>query len=297
MIVRILFLLLGLAATGAGGVLGWMNRGLAGAVFPADASRAPWPLVGAVALVAFGLVFLVAGLLPRKDTRRAADAKAAEHEAKLREADTYYATQTAPAAPDHPADRDWRSADLPPAAPPMPELPRTVAPPPAPVAPPLPDPAPPVAPLPEPPVMPPPVAALAVFPAAATLAPIPAAADPPPPAPAPTVAPAPAPPAAPPAAAPASPLDQIREALAGNRLEEADRLLAEERTRLSSAGDGDPVALATLTGLAGDHAAADGRTGGAKWLWRLALQRFAKADAIGSAEARAVAERLRLADQ
>lgn len=74
-------------------------------------------------------------------------------------------------------------------------------------------------------------------------------------------------------------------------------MLAEERNRLSGAGESDPVALAVLTAVAGDHAAADGRVGGAKWLWRLALQRFAKADAMNTAEARDVAERLRLSDQ
>jgi hypothetical protein len=94
-----------------------------------------------------------------------------------------------------------------------------------------------------------------------------------------------------------TPIGRIRAALAANRLEEADQLLAEERRRLSGAGDSDPIALATLTGLAGDHAAADNRVGGAKWLWRLALQRFAKADSMGTPEARAVAERLRLSDQ
>lgn len=85
-------------------------------------------------------------------------------------------------------------------------------------------------------------------------------------------------------------------AIAASRLDEADRLLASERTRLSSDGS-DPLALAELTGLAGDHAAAAGRLGGAKWLWRLSLQRFAAANAIASPAARAVSERLRLADR
>jgi hypothetical protein len=94
-----------------------------------------------------------------------------------------------------------------------------------------------------------------------------------------------------------TPLARIRAAISAQRLEEADRLLSEERTRLNGLGDGERLALAELTGLAGDHAAAAGRIGGAKWLWRLALQRFAAADAIASPAARAVSDRLRLADQ
>lgn len=100
-----------------------------------------------------------------------------------------------------------------------------------------------------------------------------------------------------PAPAPASsPLEAIRTAIAASRLDEADRMLSLERTRLSS-DEPDSLALAELTGLAGDHAAAAGRLGGAKWLWRLSLQRFAAANAIASPAARAVSERLRLADQ
>jgi hypothetical protein len=321
MIARVLFLLVGLAATGAGGFLGWMNRDLAAALFPPDAAHPPWPLVGAVALVAAGLASIGAGFAPRKGKRSNAEGKPAEQAAALQAADAYYATKTVQPIADHPADRDWRSSDLPPAtppppAPPPPPPPVAAAPPPPPAPPPVaapqPRPAPPAvaAPLPPPaappaapepprkvtpPAAPPPVA----FPAAATLAPIPHAVDPPslPPPPAPATTPAPAPPPSTAPAVDATPLGRIRAALAANKLEEADKLLAEERNRLSGAGDGDPLALATLTGLAGDHAAADGRVGGAKWLWRLALQRFAKADAMNTAEARAVAERLRLADQ
>lgn len=92
-------------------------------------------------------------------------------------------------------------------------------------------------------------------------------------------------------------LEEIRTAIAQNRLEDADRLLAETRKRMNDGGASDPAQLAQLTGLAGDHAAADGRLGSAKWLWRLALQRFAAAGAIDDPAARAVSERMRLADQ
>lgn len=93
-------------------------------------------------------------------------------------------------------------------------------------------------------------------------------------------------------------LDAIRSAIAEDRLDEADQLLAEARKRLSAPGAAtDPTDLARLTGLAGDHAAADGRLGSAKWLWRLALQRFAAAGAIDDPSARQVSERMRLADQ
>ena len=100
----------------------------------------------------------------------------------------------------------------------------------------------------------------------------------------------------PPLAPGASPLRLIRDAIAAGDLDRAELLLGEERNRLSAAGDAERMALAELTGLAGDHAAAAGRIGSAKWLWRLALQRFAAADAIGVSSARDVSERLRLAD-
>jgi hypothetical protein len=146
-----------------------------------------------------------------------------------------------------------------------------------------------------------PASAVAVDPLPPHTAPI-AAPEParqPAPAPAPTVevalaAVTPAPPSGP--ASAASPMEAIRKAIASSRLEDADRMLSSERSRLSSDG-ADPLALAELTGLAGDHAAAAGRLGGAKWLWRLSLQRFAAANAIATPAARAVSERLRMADQ
>jgi hypothetical protein len=112
---------------------------------------------------------------------------------------------------------------------------------------------------------------------------------------APAVTQAPAMPAAAPDAS--GPFPEIRKALAEKRLEDADRLLNEQRARLQSSGDAESLELAELTSLAGDHAAAAGRLGGAKWLWRLALQRFGAANALASPSARAVSERLRLSDQ
>lgn len=56
------------------------------------------------------------------------------------------------------------------------------------------------------------------------------------------------------------------------------------------------LALAELTGLAGDHAAAAGRASHAKWLWRRALSRFGELNAMDVHAARAVAEKLRTAE-
>lgn len=136
----------------------------------------------------------------------------------------------------------------------------------------------------------PPPAGDTPFPSMATLTPIPRPAEPPP-APVMTVQ-APAPTAAGGAAAAAGgAYAAIRAAIAEGRLAEADKLLTEEREKAQG------QALAELTGLAGDHAAAAGRTSNAKWLWRLALKRFGELNAMDSPAARAVSERLRLADQ
>jgi hypothetical protein len=143
----------------------------------------------------------------------------------------------------------------------------------------------------------------AVFPSSATLAPIPRSSDPPPQAMASQPASAPIEVAmqavAPATATVATTLDRdanpafadIRAAIKGGRLEEADRLLNASRETATG------LALAELTGLAGDHAAAAGRLSNAKWLWRLALKRFGEAGALDSAAARQVSERLRLAGQ
>lgn len=149
-----------------------------------------------------------------------------------------------------------------------------------------------------------------VFPSTATLSPIPKSSDPPPqpmvppPAAAPAhiavLAPMPSPALASPA--PASPaaiaepeetaaFADIRAALAAGRLEDADRLLNASRETATG------FALAELTGLAGDHAAAAGRESNAKWLWRLALKRFGEEGALDSPAARQVSERLRRAGQ
>jgi hypothetical protein len=127
----------------------------------------------------------------------------------------------------------------------------------------------------------PPEGAATPFPSAATLAPIPKSSDPPP-----------APLGGAPVAAPAGPgaFDAIRAAIAEGRLDEADRMLTTEKDRAQG------EALAELTGLAGDHAAAAGRQSNAKWLWRLALKRFGECNAMNSPAARAVSERLRLSD-
>jgi hypothetical protein len=139
-----------------------------------------------------------------------------------------------------------------------------------------------------------------VFPSTATLAPIPKSADPPqampPPSPAreTSVGIAPmAPVAAPAAGEPegASDFADIRAAIRDGRLEDADRLLNASRETATG------LALAELTGLAGDHAAAAGRQSNAKWLWRLALKRFGEEGGLDSAAARRVSERLRLAGQ
>lgn len=91
-------------------------------------------------------------------------------------------------------------------------------------------------------------------------------------------------------------LQTVRDALDANKLEDADTLLADIRRDLVQEGDENTPELAELTALAGDHAAASGRPGGAKWLWRLALQRFGEADAIETPAAKAVSERLRQFD-
>lgn len=124
----------------------------------------------------------------------------------------------------------------------------------------------------------PPEGAATPFPSAATLTPIPKSSDPPPP-PATDTKPA----------APVT-FDAIRAAIADGRLDEADRMLTAEKDRAQG------EALAELTGLAGDHAAAAGRQSNAKWLWRLALKRFGECNAMNSPAARAVSERLRLSD-
>jgi hypothetical protein len=313
---RIVQVLLGVVLAGGGGYLAWLNRALAPQLFPPDPHHAPWMLVAGLAGAITGLVLLVEGLLPHPTRKAQAAAEAERRRAGIAAADVYYAERA------RAADRDWRSGDLPPGPSPI-----------APAASPFDTP--PFAPSASAPVAIPaagpsirPAAASfagSAFPSAASLAPIPQSVDgplplpTPPPVATPVARPTPATPPMPvtspgpalvfdatgaePAATPASDasagglFDAIRAALAAGRLDDADRLLADERARLTAGGADAETDLAELTGLAGDHAAASGRIGGAKWLWRLSLQRFGAANAMASPAARAVSERLRLADQ
>ena len=332
MVMRIVQLLLGAALAGGGGYLTWLNRTLAPQLFPPDPRHAPWILVLALAAEIAGLVLLVEALMPRPN-RKAQLAEAAERRrAAIAAADVYYAERARAADRDW---RSGALPPERPGASPFDDSPFDPAPSPAAPAPPANAPAarPAAAPL---AALKPTAFADTIFPSAASLAPIPLSVDgplqplPSPAAPpgaldaslpvSPPVGPAASLPLSPPATPPSSPApalvanaptepDQagmlgaragpfarIRAALAAGKLEEADRLLAEERTRLTGGGVEKENELAELTGLAGDHAAASGRIGGAKWLWRLALQRFGSANAINSPAARVVSERLRLAD-
>ncbi len=87
-------------------------------------------------------------------------------------------------------------------------------------------------------------------------------------------------------------LDPVRQAISDNDLEKADMLLAGLRRDLIGEGDENSPELAELTALAGDHAFAAGRVGGAKWLWRLARQRYDEAGAGDSNWAAEVDKRL-----
>lgn len=210
------------------------------------------------------------------------------------------ATPVAPAAPEKPKAVETVAAPAPvvPAAEPV-----ATSPAPAPVAHPAPAPsAKPVATsAPPEPLLPP------LFPATATLAPIPAASEPAPVAekaaekPKEVVREAPAEPtvakpaaeqivvATTGAAVPAGEFGAIRTAIASGKLDDAEKMLNARRD--SAQG----LALAELTGLAGDHAAAAGRASNAKWLWRLALKRFNELGAMDTPAAQAVAESLRVA--
>jgi hypothetical protein len=283
MLGRIIHFIAGLVLAGGGGFLVWTERSRAGSLFPPDATGAPWLLIAGLLGVAAGAVFLVSAVVSRPDGTARLAAETARRQETLNAADALYAERA------RAADRDWRSGDLPPLAPSAPRP----APEPAWQAAPEPEARPPLdltLPAPARPSAVKPVATSAPpeatpFPSTATLAPIPRSFDPPPP------AAAPAPPAFAPVAAPATvSFAAIRAALADGRLEEADRLLTVEREKAQG------EALAELTGLAGDHAAAAGRTSNAKWLWRLALKRFGELNAMNSPAARAVSERLRLAD-
>jgi hypothetical protein len=302
MLLRFLQLLFGGGVAAAGGYMVWVNRASAQDIRSLSADTIPWLLIAGLLMLVLGMVAVVSALLPGTPSPSKIEREARRLEA-LREADRFYAERA------RAADRDWRSGDLPPLAetpvvPPTPAEPvELIASAPAAHAPNA------------APAAPQPVPASRWFPAQASLQPIPARAsallDLAPPryrtAGRPSAATesrralgGEAPPSerdSPIVLAAASPLEAIRRALAASDLETAERLLAAERTRLTGGDVEDALALAELTGLAGDHAAASGRIGGAKWLWRLSLQRFAAADAMTSPAARAVSERLRLADQ
>jgi hypothetical protein len=325
LLVRIVHFLFGGALAGGGGFLAWTERARFDSIFPPDPAASPWMLIAGVGGLAAGLVFLVSALAPRPKRAARLAAQAARRREMLAAADAFYAERS------RAVDRDWRSGDLPPspAADPAPvkqppvDPPRQVHAPAAPEPPRNPPPPPAAMPAPElvlatradsitakPPPEPaqatprptalkpvatgiPPARPDSPFPSMATLTPIPRAIEQPPPvssAPAfqPTM-PGPGSTGAE-AASGADPFSDIRAAIAQGRLAEADRLLTIHREKAQGA------ALAELTGLAGDHAAAAGRTSNAKWLWRLALKRFGEINAMDSPAARAVSERLRLAD-
>jgi hypothetical protein len=288
MLSRIIHFLIGAAAAAGGGYLVWTHRTSASEIFPPAPGGAPWLLMVGLAAVCIGVVFLVASVIPRPQRAARLAAEAARRQDALTTADAYYAERA------RAADRDWRSGDLP--APPPPQTQ------PAPAAAASvalaaareesPPPAKPAAAKPVATSTPPAALPQQPFPAAATLAPIPRTADPPPR----PLAPPPPRPLEPQqeAASEAEATDSvgaIRKAIAEGRLEDAEKMLS--RAREAAEGE----ALAELTGLAGDHAAAAGRQSNAKWLWRLALKRFGEANAMASPAARAVSESLRLSDQ
>lgn len=332
LLVRIVHFLIGAVLAGGGGFLAWTERARALSLFPPDPAGAPWLLVAGVAGVTAGVVFLASAVTPRPKRAARAAAEAERRREALAAADAFYAERSraadrdwrsgdlppvhTPAAPPHPPEADLLFASEPAPAAPRGAAPRaavtettratmmetrpaaqaTQAPKPPETAPAMPELALTTPMRASPPALKPvatsapPPAGDTPFPSMATLTPIPRPAEPPP-APVMTVqAPAPSPTAAGGAAAGGA-YAAIRAAIADGRLAEADKLLTEEREKAQG------QALAELTGLAGDHAAAAGRTSNAKWLWRLALKRFGELNAMDSPAARAVSERLRLADQ
>jgi hypothetical protein len=336
MLARIIQFLIGAAFGAGGGYLAWLHRGEAGELFPPGPDGLPLMLVAGLGAFCIGIVFLGSAIAPRpKRTARLQEAAARRAET-LRAADTYYSERSRAADRDWRSGKLPPHADPQGATPPADTLfdtqpVRAVEPTPArdplfdqkPVRamepPPQEDPDPLFDPAPEPGLVAAESSSRAAagkpvatsvppmpmgFPSTATLAPIPKGSDPAPqpmipsPIPAPAHAAAgasmPAPAASPPPAMvepePEAFAD-IRAAIAAGRLEEADRLLNASRETATG------LALANLTGLAGDHAAAAGRESNAKWLWRLALKRFGEEGALDSPAARQVSERLRLAGQ
>jgi hypothetical protein len=336
MLARIIQFLIGAGFGAGGGYLAWTYRDQLDLLFPPGPDGLPVMLVAAIGALSLGLVFLVSAVAPRPKRTARLQAAAARRAETLRAADMYYAERSraadrdwrsgklpphTPAAdplfdpePARRAEPDARPDPL------FDPAPARVAAPEATLDP-LFDPAPPRAAAPPPrpaPSLEPalarssaakPVATSmpptpAVFPSAATLAPIPRSSEPPlqamasQPASAPietamqAVAPATAGVTTTTLERDADPaFADIRAAIRSGRLEDADHLLNASRETATG------LALAELTGLAGDHAAAAGRLSNAKWLWRLALKRFGEAGALNSAAARQVSERLREAGQ
>lgn len=328
MLVRVLQFLIGAVLAGGGGYLAWTYRADAAHVFPPAPSGLPLLVVIGLLGVTSGLVLLVSAVHPRPNQRRRAAEKAEREEVALGRAEAYY-SQRARAA-----DRDWRSGDITPLAPPAPpppaEAPRmqpplvtpqpiVVVPPPAPAPsepaaeaarqrslslPPLtmkPAPVPPPAPPPPQPVItpePPPVVKPAAKPVATAAAEAPSSAFPS------NVTLAPLPRAAEP---PPAATQQLAPPTASTSVSPDDPhadiraaiqagKLDEADKMLTAARDSAAgMDLALLTALAGDHAAVSGRQSHAKWLWRLALKRFGELDAMNSPAAKAVADSLRQA--
>ena len=330
MLVRIVHFLLGAGLAGSGGWLAWTNRAGAANIFPPGPDGMPWLFIAGLIGLAAGVVFLVSAVHPRPNRRARMIAESEVREAKLGAAESYYSERSRAADRDWRSD-DIPPPVTP--APARVQEPAWTAPAPPPPPPPAPTPPAPQVAKPVATSLPPEAPAAAPFPATATLAPIPAASEPPPApapvaqkavapaapapvvaapvvaapvaaapvtpapvAPPPVAAPAPVapPPVAPapppaPAAASADPFAAIRTALATGHLDDAEKLLNTERETAQG------QALAVLTGLAGDHAAAAGRASNAKWLWRLALKRFGELGAMDTPAAKAVAESLRVA--
>lgn len=290
MLVRVLQFIIGAILAGGGGYLAWTWRESAANLFPPPPAGLPLVLIAGLLGLTSGIVFLVSAVHPRPNRRRALAERTAREAAALGEAEAYYGGRS------DAADRDWRSGDITPLAPPQPAAaPQPGLPPISvqPTSPAITDVEAPVMPraLSTPPPPAKPVASsepvgngASPFPSAATLSPLPRALEPPP---------APAPGAAKPASAPAPAADDphapIRAAISAGRLDEAYKMLAAARD--SATG----LDLALLTALAGDHALVSGRQSHAKWLWRLALKRFGELGALDSPTARAVAESLRQA--
>ncbi len=285
MLGRIIHFLIGAVAAGGGGYLSWTHRASLSTLFPPGPDGVPWALVLGLAVVSAGIVFLMSAVMPRPQQAARRAAEAARRQEILAAADAYYAERA------RAADRDWRSGELAPLAEAMPPQP---APQPAPApttngsaAPAVikPSAAKPVA-----SSVPPAAAMPAPFPAAAAMAPALDPVQPPPPQPLAAMAAQPAGQTQPAATPGTMGFAVIRAAIAEGRLDEADRMLAREREKAEGA------ALAELTGIAGDHAAAAGRESNAKWLWRLALKRFEEAKALATPAAQQVSASLRKLD-